>query len=68
MYKLVFCRALHPDAMALLDARKDVEVVLLSPDFRGPPVERELAENIGGAFGVMVGLERVPAELLATAP
>jgi len=68
MYKLVFCRALHPDAMALLQARKDVEVVLLSPDFRGPPVTRELAENIGGAFGVMVGLERVTDELLATAP
>jgi D-3-phosphoglycerate dehydrogenase len=68
MYKLVFCRALHPDAMALLQARQDVEVVLLSPDFRGPPVQRELVENIGGAFGVMVGLERVTEELLAAAP
>jgi D-3-phosphoglycerate dehydrogenase len=68
MYKLVFCRALHPDAMALLAARKDVEVMLLSPDFRGPPVQQELADNIGDAFGVMVGLERVTAELLATAP
>ena len=68
MYKLVFCRALHPDAMALLKARNDVEVVLLSPDFRGPPVQQELADNIAGAYGVMVGLERVTEELLALAP
>ena len=33
-----------------------------------PADERELAEQIRDAFGVMVGLERMPDELLATAP
>ena len=68
MHKLVFCRALHPDAMALLKARKDVNAVLLSQDFRGPPMTRELAEALPGSFGVMIGLERFSEELLASAP
>jgi D-3-phosphoglycerate dehydrogenase len=68
MYKLVFCRALHPDAMALLEARRDVNAVFLSKDFRGPPMTRDLAEHLPGAFGAMIGLERISAELLATAP
>jgi D-3-phosphoglycerate dehydrogenase len=68
MYKVVFCRALHPTAMAMLEARKDIEVQLLTTAFRGPPMQKELAENISGADGVMVGLERVDADLLALAP
>jgi D-3-phosphoglycerate dehydrogenase len=68
MYKLVFCRTLDPDAMALLEGRKDVDVVRLSRDFHVPPVQRELAENIGDAFGILVGPEYVPENLLATAP
>ena len=68
MHRLVFCRALHPDAMALLAARRDVELVLLSSDFRGPPLQEALAAHIGDAFGIMVGLERVQEDLLATAP
>src|SRR3712207_3452686 len=68
VYKLVFCRALHPDAMAPLQARRDVEVTVLTPDFRGPPMQAELAAHIGDAHGIMVGLERVSEALLATAP
>jgi D-3-phosphoglycerate dehydrogenase len=68
MHKLVFCRALHPTAMAMLEARRDVELTLLTTEFRGPPLQRELAEHIGDADGIMVGLERVDAELLALAP
>jgi D-3-phosphoglycerate dehydrogenase / 2-oxoglutarate reductase len=63
----VFCRALHEDAMAVLRARKDVEAIMLSEDFRGPPMTKELAESIVDADGVMVGLEKVPDSLLATA-
>ena len=68
MYKLVFCRPLHADALALLEARKDVRVVLLAPDFSGPSIQQELAEHISDAFGVMIGTERIAEELLATAP
>jgi len=68
MYKLVFCRPLHADALALLDARKDVQVVLLSPDFGGPSIQQELADHISDAFGAMIGTERISEELLATAP
>ena len=68
MYKVVFCRALHPDAMALLDARPDIEVRLLTTDFRGPPLQDELAQSVADADGIMVGLERVTAELVASAP
>ncbi|MCW3474813.1 NAD(P)-dependent oxidoreductase [Limobrevibacterium gyesilva] len=68
MYNVVFCRALHPTAMAMLEARKDINVRILTTDFRGPPLQKELAEVIGDADGVMVGLERVDADLLARAP
>jgi len=68
MHKLVFCRPLHPEALALLEARKDVKAVLLARDFRAPPVERELAEQIRDAFGVMIGAQPMPEALVATAP
>jgi D-3-phosphoglycerate dehydrogenase / 2-oxoglutarate reductase len=68
MHKLVFCRALHPDVMPLLEGRSDIETVFLSKDFRGPPLTQELAEHITSAWGVMIGLEKMPAELMATAP
>ncbi len=68
MYKVVLCRALHPNAMAKLAERKDVEVKTLTDAFRGPPMEKELAASIADADGVMVGLERVSDALLATAP
>ena len=68
MPHIVLCRALHPDAMALLQARADVKLTVLSTEFRGPPMQKELAAAIGTADGIMVGLERVDADLLATAP
>jgi D-3-phosphoglycerate dehydrogenase len=68
MYKVVFCRALHPTAMAMLEARSDIEVKILTTDFRGPPLQKELAETIADADGIMVGLERVSAGLVGTAP
>ncbi len=67
MHKLVFCRALHADAMAMLDARDDLDVEILTTAFRGPPMQAALAERIGEADGIMVGLERLDADLLATA-
>jgi phosphoglycerate dehydrogenase-like enzyme len=68
MHKLIFTRALHADAVALLAARKDTEAVFLSEDFRGPPMPRELAAQLPDAFGAMIGLERIADDLLATAP
>jgi D-3-phosphoglycerate dehydrogenase len=54
--------------MAMLEARSDINVKILTKDFRGPPLQKELAANIADADGVMVGLERVDEELLALAP
>lgn len=68
MPKIVLCRALHPTAMEMLAARPELEVRVLTDQFRGPPLQKELAEAIVGAEGVMVGLERVSAELIASAP
>jgi D-3-phosphoglycerate dehydrogenase len=68
MPKIVLCRALHPTAMEMLAARPEIELVVLTDAFRGPPMQRELAAAIGDADGVMVGLERVSEELLGTAP
>ena len=67
-YKIVLCRALHPTAMAMLEARDDIELKVLTTEFRGPPMTKELAETIGDADGIMVGLEKVQADLLAIAP
>ncbi len=64
MYKVVLCRALHPTAMAMLAARTDIEVQVLTDQFRGPPMQKELAASIAGADGIMVGLEKVGEDLL----
>lgn len=68
MHKIVLCRALHPTAMAMLQARPDIALTVLTTAFRGPPMQRELAEAIPDADAIMVGLERVDEELLALAP
>ena len=68
MHKLVLCRALHADAMAMLTARDDIQLTVLSQAFRGPPMQAELAAVIGDADGIMVGLETIDAALLDTAP
>lgn len=68
MKTLVLCRALHPTAMAMLEARADLNVKILTKEFRGPPLQNELAASIPEAHGIMVGLERVTADLLAQAP
>lgn len=68
MPKVVFCRALHPTAMEMLAARPDIEVTLLSTEFRGPPLQKELAAAAVDADAIMIGLEKVQADLLAAAP
>jgi len=65
MYKLVFSRPLHADGMALLKARTDLEVVLLS---RTATIQQQLAEQLRDAYGVLIGSDAMPEELLATAP
>ncbi len=67
-HKVVFCRALHPTAMEMLAARPDIEVTLLSTEFRGPPMTKELAASVGDADAIMVGLEKVQLDLLSQAP
>lgn len=67
MHKLVFCRALHADAMDLLKDRTDLDVRVLTTAFRGPPMQKELAAEIVDADGVVVGLEKLDAGLLGTA-
>ena len=67
MPKVVFCRALHPTAMAMLAARPEIEVKILTTEFRGPPLQKELFDNIADADAIMVGLEQVQADLLAVA-
>eukprot|EP01037_Dinobryon_pediforme_P009734 gene9734-9800_t len=67
MHKLVLCRALHADAMKLLEERSDIDLTVLTTAFRGPPMQAELAAAIGEADGIMVGLEKVDAALLDTA-
>src|SRR6266568_2800789 len=68
MFNVLLCRALHPDAMAMLAARPDLKLTVLTQEFRGPPMQKELAVHISDAHAVMVGLERVSDDLLATAP
>lgn len=65
MYKVVLCRALHPTAMAMLAERTDIQVQVLTDQFRGPPMQKELAASIAGADGIMVGLEKIGEDLLA---
>ncbi len=67
MHKLVLCRALHADAMKLLEERTDIDLTVLTMAFRGPPMQKELVAAIGKADGIMVGLEKVDAGLLASA-
>jgi D-3-phosphoglycerate dehydrogenase / 2-oxoglutarate reductase len=68
MYKIVFCRGLHPTAMAMLEERTDLDMKFLTAEFRGPPLQTLLAENVGDADAIMVGLEKVDADLIAAAP
>ncbi len=67
MHKLVLCRALHADAMKLIEDRRDIALTVLTTAFRGPPMQKELAAAIGEADGIMVGLEKIDATLLAGA-
>lgn len=67
MHKLVFCRALHADAMELLKNRSDLDVRVLTTAFRGPPMQKELEAEIADADGVVVGLEKLDAGMLASA-
>lgn len=68
MPRVAFCRALHPSARALLDARPEFELELLSTEFRGKPIPDKLAAALPHCDGVMIGLEKIGADMLALAP
>jgi D-3-phosphoglycerate dehydrogenase len=68
MHKLVICRSLHPEGLALLEARKDVQAVHLWRDVTGPELEREMAREMRDAAGVLISTQAMPGELVATAP
>jgi D-3-phosphoglycerate dehydrogenase len=67
MHKLVFCRALHADAMKLLEERHDVDVKVLTTAYRGPPMQKELEAEIRTADGVVIGLEKITPAMLDAA-
>ena len=67
-HKLVLCRALHPTAMEMIAARDDIDLTVLTDQFRGPPLQKELTEAMRTADGVMIGLEKITDAMLADAP
>lgn len=67
-HKLVLCRALHPTAMEMIAGRDDIDLTVLTDQFRGPPLQKELTEAMRTADGVMIGLEKITEAMLADAP
>ncbi len=67
-HKLVLCRALHPTAMEMIAGRDDIDLTVLTDQFRGPPLQQELTEAMRTADGVMIGLEKITEAMLADAP
>jgi len=63
--RLTILGAVHPDAMALLDARPDVEVKIVA-DALAPRAEVEAA--VAGAHAINVRTTRIDAPLLETCP
>ena len=63
MPTVVLCRPLHASGMALLEARPDVTIRMLSR-----PSQSELAAAMPGTHAVLVGLETVDEGLLARSP
>jgi D-3-phosphoglycerate dehydrogenase len=62
-HRVLLCRKLHPAGMALLEARRDLDIVTL----QDPPVE-EFHQHLSGAHAVLCWLERVDPAALAAAP
>ncbi len=67
-HRLVLCRALHPTAMEMIAGRRDIDLRVLTDQFRGPPLQAELTEAMKTADGVMIGLEKITDAMLAGAP
>ncbi len=62
-HRVLLCRRLHPAGMAVLDARRDLEIVTL----QDPPVE-QFHQALSGADAVLCWLERVDQAALDAAP
>ncbi|MBY0336867.1 MAG: hydroxyacid dehydrogenase [Acetobacteraceae bacterium] len=62
-HRVLLCRKLHPAGMALLEARRDLEIVTL----HDPPVE-QFHQHLSGAHAVLCWLERVDQAALDAAP
>jgi D-3-phosphoglycerate dehydrogenase len=62
-HRVLLCRRLHPAGLALLEARPDIELVIL----HDPPVE-QFHQNLSGADAVLCWLERVDRAALDAAP
>lgn len=63
-YRMTIIGTVHPDAMALVEARGDVEVTLIENPL---PAREEIVEAIRGAHGIEVRTARLPADVLAEA-
>ena len=64
-YRMTIIGAVHPNAMALVEARDDIEVTVIEDAM--PPRE-EIIEKIRGAHGIEVRTAKLPEEVLAEAP
>ncbi|MEM6622537.1 MAG: hydroxyacid dehydrogenase [Pseudomonadota bacterium] len=65
MHRLTILGSVHPDAMALVETRNDIELTLIE-DALAPP--DQIAEAVRGAHGIEVRTAKLPAEVLDLAP
>ncbi len=62
-HRVLLCRQIHPAGMAVLNARPDLDVVVLND-----PDEAQLHQHLSTAHAVLPWLERIDAAALAVAP
>ena len=65
MYRLTILGAVHPDAMALLQARPDVDVTVVA-EALAP--RNQIEDAVAGAHAINVRTARIDAPLLETCP
>ncbi|MEM1298619.1 MAG: hydroxyacid dehydrogenase [Pseudomonadota bacterium] len=64
-YRMTIIGAVHPDAMALVEARDDIDVTVIEDAM---PSREEIVEKIRHAHGIEVRTAKLPEDILAEAP
>lgn len=64
-HRMTILGAVHPDAMALVEARDDIEVTVVEAALAPPD---EIARAIAGAHGIEVRTAKLDAEMLGAVP